>query len=36
LLVGAIPVALLALMAEIGMGWIQRVLQPPRASSSKG
>jgi osmoprotectant transport system permease protein len=30
LLVGAIPVALLALGAEILMGWIQRVLQPPR------
>lgn len=30
LLVGAIPVAMLALGAEIMMGWIQRVLQPPR------
>lgn len=30
LLVGAIPVALLALGAEILMGWVQRVLQPPR------
>lgn len=30
LLVGAIPVALLALVAEVGMSMIQRVLQPPR------
>ena len=29
LLVGAIPVALLALCAEFGMGWIQRWVQPP-------
>jgi osmoprotectant transport system permease protein len=29
LLVGAIPVALLALAAEIGMGLIERALQPP-------
>lgn len=29
LLVGAIPVALLAIVAEIGMGTIQRALQPP-------
>lgn len=31
LLVGAIPVALLAIGAEIGMGWVQRLLQPPGA-----
>ncbi|NJL39360.1 MAG: ABC transporter permease [Leptolyngbyaceae cyanobacterium RM2_2_4] len=30
LLVGAIPVALLALLAEIGLGTLQRFLQPPR------
>lgn len=30
LLVGAIPVALLALLAEISLGTIQRLLQPPR------
>lgn len=29
LLVGAIPVALLALVAEIGMGALQRAIQPP-------
>ena len=29
LLVGAIPVALLALIAEIGLGRLQRALQPP-------
>ncbi|MCA1723938.1 MAG: ABC transporter permease, partial [Thermomicrobia bacterium] len=29
LLVGAIPVALLALIAEIGMSGLQRALQPP-------
>lgn len=28
LLVGAIPVALLALGAEMGLGWLQRVVQP--------
>ncbi len=31
LLVGAIPVALLALLAEVGMGVLQRVVQPPQA-----
>jgi osmoprotectant transport system permease protein len=30
LLVGAIPVALLALLAEIGLSTLQRVAQPPR------
>lgn len=30
LLVGAIPVAVLALLAEIGLGALQRVFQPPR------
>jgi osmoprotectant transport system permease protein len=30
LLVGAIPVALLALIAELGMGALQRAVQPPR------
>lgn len=30
LLVGAIPVALLALLAEIGLSTIQRAVQPPR------
>lgn len=29
LLVGAIPVAMLALFAEVGLGTIQRLLQPP-------
>ncbi|HEY9889898.1 MAG TPA: ABC transporter permease, partial [Candidatus Obscuribacterales bacterium] len=29
LLVGALPVALLALVAEVGLGWAQRSLQPP-------
>lgn len=29
LLVGAIPVALLALLAEITLSWLQRVVQPP-------
>ena len=29
LLVGAVPVALLALIAEIGMSGLQRALQPP-------
>ncbi|MDB9526629.1 ABC transporter permease [Oscillatoria sp. CS-180] len=29
LLVGAVPVALLALLAEIGLSWLQRSLQPP-------
>lgn len=29
LLVGAIPVALLALLAEISLSWLQRSLQPP-------
>ena len=31
LLVGAVPVALLALVAEVGLGALQRALQPPRA-----
>ncbi len=31
LLVGAVPVALLALGAEVGMSWVQRSLQPPAA-----
>lgn len=31
LLVGAIPVALLAIGAEVGMGLVQRLLQPPGA-----
>ncbi len=31
LLVGAVPVALLALAAEIGMSALQRVLQSPQA-----
>ena len=31
LLVGAIPVALLAVVAEVGMGALQRALQPPSA-----
>ena len=31
LLVGAVPVALLALLAEVGMGVLQRVVQPPQA-----
>lgn len=35
LLVGAIPVALLALIAEVGMGWIQRMLQPPGTSGQR-
>jgi osmoprotectant transport system permease protein len=30
LLVGAIPVALMALLAEIGLGSLQRFLQPPK------
>jgi osmoprotectant transport system permease protein len=30
LLVGAIPVALLALLAEVGLGGVQRWVQPPR------
>lgn len=30
LLVGAVPVALMALIAEIGLGSIQRLLHPPR------
>ena len=29
LLVGAIPVAVLAFLAEVGMGFLQRVVQPP-------
>jgi osmoprotectant transport system permease protein len=29
LLVGAVPVALLALLAELGMSRLQRALQPP-------
>lgn len=32
LLVGALPVALLALTAEIGMSWIQRLFQPMHVS----
>lgn len=32
LLVGAVPVALLALMAEISLSWLQRSLQPPSVS----
>jgi osmoprotectant transport system permease protein len=31
LLVGAIPVALLAIAAEVGLGALQRALEPPRA-----
>ncbi|MEN9232388.1 MAG: ABC transporter permease [Thermostichus sp. DG02_5_bins_236] len=31
LLVGAIPVALLAIVAEVGLGSLQRALQPPQA-----
>ncbi len=31
LLVGAVPVALLALAAEVGLGALQRAVQPPRA-----
>jgi len=31
LLVGAIPVALLAIIAELGMGSLQHALQPPRS-----
>jgi osmoprotectant transport system permease protein len=31
LLVGAIPVALLALVAELGLSGLQKVLEPPRA-----
>ena len=30
LLVGAIPVAMLAMLAEIGLGTLQRLLQPPQ------
>ncbi|NJP07843.1 MAG: ABC transporter permease [Chloroflexaceae bacterium] len=29
LLVGAVPVALLAILAEVSMGFMQRILQPP-------
>jgi osmoprotectant transport system permease protein len=29
LLVGAIPVALMALSAEVGISWIERMVQPP-------
>jgi osmoprotectant transport system permease protein len=29
LLVGAIPVAMLALMAETSLSWLQRSVQPP-------
>jgi len=32
LLVGAVPVALLALTAEVGLSWVQRSLQPPALS----
>lgn len=32
LLVGAVPVALLALIAEVGLSWVQRSLQPPALS----
>ncbi|MEN9226793.1 MAG: ABC transporter permease [Thermostichus sp. DRC_bins_24] len=31
LLVGAIPVALLAILAEVSLGFLQRALQPPQA-----
>ncbi|NJO79466.1 MAG: ABC transporter permease [Cyanobacteria bacterium RM1_2_2] len=33
LLVGAVPVALLALLAEVGLSTVQRVVQPPRSRS---
>jgi osmoprotectant transport system permease protein len=32
LLVGAVPVALLALIAEVSLSWLQRSLQPPALS----
>lgn len=32
LLVGAVPVALLALLAEMSLSWVQRSLQPPALS----
>jgi osmoprotectant transport system permease protein len=32
LLVGAIPVALLALTAEVSLSWLQRLVQPPTVS----
>ncbi|MGQ9837976.1 MAG: ABC transporter permease [Cyanobacteriota bacterium] len=31
LLVGAVPVALLAILAEVSLGFLQRALQPPQA-----
>lgn len=36
LLVGAVPVALMALAAELGMSWFQRVLQPPSIAKRTG
>lgn len=35
LLVGAVPVALLALTAEVSMGWVQRLLQPPKIADGQ-